>query len=262
MTWHELNPTAQQSHFFLDAHNHSRYAFDVNHNNNTTNGSRRFFLYARKSTDSEERQVRSIGDQLAELRELARKEQLQIVDELVESQTAKVPGRPIFNAMLQRVEEGEANGILAWHPDRLARNSIDGGKIIHLVDTKLITDMRFSTFWFEPTPQGKFMLAIAFGQSKYYVDNLSENIRRGQRQKLQNGIWPQWAPIGYVNDHKDRTIKPDPERAEFVSKAFELYATGDYTLDRLREVINSCVRSANPTPHIFVRRNLCRWPAG
>jgi len=72
-----------------------------------------------------------------------------------------------------------------------ARNSIDGGRIIYLVDTGKITTLKFPTFWFDPTPQGKFMLSIAFGQSKYYVDNLSENIKRGIRQKLRNGIGKQ-----------------------------------------------------------------------
>ena len=70
--------------------------------------------------------------------------------------------------MMLRMEAGEASGILAWHPDRLARNSVDGGKIIYLVDTGIISEMKFPTFWFDPTPQGKFMLSIAFGQSKYY----------------------------------------------------------------------------------------------
>ncbi|MFH1611453.1 MAG: recombinase family protein, partial [Patescibacteria group bacterium] len=87
------------------------------------------------------------------------------------------------------IEKNEAEGILAWHPDRLARNSIDGGRIIYLVDTGKITTLKFPTFWFDPTPPGKFMWSIAFGQSKYYVDNLSENIKRGIRQKLRNGIW-------------------------------------------------------------------------
>jgi DNA invertase Pin-like site-specific DNA recombinase len=128
---------------------------------------------------------------LSELRELARKENLLVVDELVESQTAKIPGRPVFNEMIERLERGEASGILAWHPDRLARNSIDGGRIIHLVDTGKIRELKFPTFWFEPTPQGKFMLSIMFGQSKYYVDSLSENIRRGSDKKSRtaSGRW-------------------------------------------------------------------------
>jgi DNA invertase Pin-like site-specific DNA recombinase len=129
---------------------------------------KKFFIYARKSTDSEDRQVRSIQDQIAELKELAKKENLEIVDILIEKQTAKKPGRPVFAEMLKRIEAGEAEGIVAWHPDRLARNSIDGGKIIYLIDTGKISTLKFPTFWFENTPQGKFMLSIAFGQSKYY----------------------------------------------------------------------------------------------
>lgn len=195
-----------------------------------------FFIYARKSTESEDRQIRSIGDQLAELRELGHKLGVTIVEECTESQTAKEPGRPVFNAMLDRIERGEASGILAWHPDRLARNSVDGGRVIHLIDTGKLQDMKFSICWFEPTPQGKFMLAIAFGQSKYYVDNLSENIRRGQRQKLKNGIWPKMAPVGYMNDRSARIIVPHPERGPLVRKTFELYAEGDWTLDELERI--------------------------
>ncbi len=80
------------------------------------NQTRKFFIYTRKSTDTEDRQIRSIADQLAELRELAKKEQLEIVDVFVEKQTAKIPGRPIFGEMMTRIERGEADGIISWHP--------------------------------------------------------------------------------------------------------------------------------------------------
>ncbi|MBU1729965.1 recombinase family protein, partial [Patescibacteria group bacterium] len=95
--------------------------------------------------------------QETELRELAEKENLTIVDAFRESQTAKEPGRTIFNNMLDRIEKGEADGILSWHPDRLARNSVDGGKIIFLIDSEKIKFLKFPIFWFEATPQGKFM---------------------------------------------------------------------------------------------------------
>ncbi|MGB9847616.1 MAG: recombinase family protein, partial [Minisyncoccia bacterium] len=202
------------------------------------NSKRKFFIYARKSTDSEDRQVRSIQDQIAELKELAKKENLEIVDVFVEKQTAKIPGRPVFNEMLKRIQSGEATGILAWHPDRLARNSVDGGQIIYLLDTGIIRELKFPTFWFENTPQGKFMLSIAFGQSKYYIDNLSENIKRGHRQKLKQGLWPQMAPLGYLNDTKTKQIYIDKEKAPLIKKAFELYATEKYTLKEIRKIIN------------------------
>ncbi len=206
--------------------------------NNIKEQTRKFFIYARKSIDSEDRQARSIGDQISELQKLAKKENLEIVDTIVEKQTAKKPGRLLFAEMLKRLEAGEAVGILAWYPDRLARNSVDGGQIIYLVDTGVIQELKFPTFWFDPTPQGKFMLSIAFGQSKYYVDNLSENIKRGHRQKLKNGLWPQMAPLGYLNDKKTKLIYVDKEKAPFIKKAFEAYATGNYTLKNLRKKIN------------------------
>jgi DNA invertase Pin-like site-specific DNA recombinase len=201
------------------------------------NQTKKFFIYTRKSTDDKDRQVRSIADQLSELKELARKEDLDVVDVFVEKQTAKIPGRPVFNEMMSRMEAGEASGILAWHPDRLARNSVDGGKVIYLVDTGVIVEMKFPTFWFDPTPQGKFMLSIAFSQSKYYVDNLSENIKRGHRNKVKEGIWPQMSPLGYVN--KNKRIVPDPEIAPLIKKTFEAYATGSFTLRELRDKFNA-----------------------
>ena len=134
----------------------------------------KYILYARKSTDEDDRQILSIESQMAELKEFAAKEKLEIVASLSETKTAKEPGRTKFAEMLSLIERGKADGIISWHPDRLARNSVDGGKIIHFVDRGLIKSLKFPTFWFEATPQGLFMLNIAFGQSKYFVDNRSE----------------------------------------------------------------------------------------
>jgi len=84
-----------------------------------------YFIYCRKSTEDEERQVLSIEAQLTELREYAKREGLFVIEEFTESQTAKEPGRPVFNQMLAEIEQGNAQGILAWNPDRLARNSLN-----------------------------------------------------------------------------------------------------------------------------------------
>ena len=189
-----------------------------------------FFLYARKSTDVEDKQILSIDGQLAELREFAHKEHLSIIGEYIEKQSAKIPGRPIFGEMIKRIERNEADGILAWHPDRLARNSVDGGQIIYLIDCGCITALKFPQFWFEPTPQGKFMLSIAFGQSKYYVDSLSENTKRGLCQKVRRGEYPGLAPIGYINDVRTKTIVVNRKRSKIIKSAIELYSKGNSTL--------------------------------
>ena len=190
-----------------------------------------YFLYARKSTDVEDKQVLSIEAQLAELRTFSANEHLTIIEEIVEKQSAKSPGRPLFNAMMSKLEKGEGDGIVSWNPDRLARNSVDGGKIIYLLDTGRINTLKFPTFWFESTPQGKFMLNIAFGQSKYYVDSLAENTKRGLRQKVRRGEFPGCAPIGYINDVRTKSIAVDRKRSVIIRKAFELYALGNSRLE-------------------------------
>ena len=124
--------------------------------------------------------------------------------------------------------------------DRLARNSVDGGKIIYLIDRDVIKDLKFPTYRLDNNAQGKFMLSIAFGQSKYYVDSLSENVKRGIRLKLSKGIWPQWAPVGYLNERNTHTIVVDKNKAPLIKKAFELYSTGNFTLERLADTLNAC----------------------
>jgi len=199
----------------------------------------KYFLYARKSTDVEDKQVLSIEAQIVELRKHAADNDLYIVDTIIEKRTAKIPGRSKFNKMLARVETGEANGILAWHPDRLARNSVDGGQIVYLLDQTRLQSLKFPTFWFENTSQGKFMLSIAFGQSKYYVDNLSENTKRGLRQKVRRGERPGLAPVGYINDVRTKTVVVDKRRAPFVVEAFELYAKGASRLEDIAAFLAS-----------------------
>ena len=186
-----------------------------------------YFLYVRKSTDVEDKQVLSIDAQVVELKEFAARMGLCIADVIIEKQTAKKPGRPKLNAMLRRIEAGEANGILAWLPDRLSRNSIDSGKIIYMLDEHVLIDLKFPHFWFENTPQGKYMLANEFNSSKQYVDNLSVNTKRGLREKLRRGEYPSCAPFGYYNDVRTRTIKVDRRRATLVVSAMELYARGE-----------------------------------
>ena len=219
----------------------------------------KYFLYARKSTEDDDKQVMSIEAQLFELREFASRENLEIIEEFQESKSAKSPGREVFGVMMMRIEKMGNVGILAWHPDRLARNSIDGGRIIYAVDTSKIVSLRFPTFWFEPTPQGLFMLQVAFGQSKYYSDNLKQNVERGMRQKLRRGEWLTRAPFGYVNNPKTRNIEPDVVKSKIIVRAFGEYVKGTHTLESLSQFLalhGVAQKSGTPLGKASVKRIL------
>ena len=172
----------------------------------------RYFIYCRKSTEAEDRQVLSIKSRLTTLqRTFADRSDIEIVEVYEEAFSAKAPGRPRFDDMLSRIERGEAHEIMAWAPDRLARNSIDGGKIVYFLDCGVLRDLKFATYTFENNSQGKFMLQIMFGQSKYYSDALSENVKKGNRTKLEKGWRPNQAPLGFQNDPITKTIVKDPK---------------------------------------------------
>lgn len=201
----------------------------------------RYFLYVRKSSEPDDRQVLSIESQKKEL--LGLFGNLPILEIIEEAQSAKAPGRPFFEKMLRRIEKGEAQGIIAWHPDRLARNSVDGGRIIFDLDQGKVMDLKFAGYTFENTPEGKWMLNIIFGQSKYFVDKLSKDVKRGLKEKVERGWRPGVAPIGYLNDRSDtkgnRTIIPDPERFPLVRKMWDLMLTGAYTPPQIVEIANN-----------------------
>lgn len=183
---------------------------------------------------------------------------LHIAAEFIEKRSAKTPGRPIFGKLLAEIEQNGGN-ILAWHPDRLARNSIDGGQIVYLLDSAKLGTLKFPSFWFENTSQGKFMLSIAFGQSKYYVDNLSENTKRGLRQKVRRGERPGLAPVGYINDTRSKTVVVDKRRAPVVVEAFKLYAKGDSRLEDIAVFLADngiLTKSGNHFPKDQVKRFL------
>ena len=208
--------------------------------NTTSQGmANKYFAYCRKSTEDEDHQVLSIESQRHEVLRYAEREKLDVINTWVEAKSAKTPGRPVFDDLLRRIERGEADGILAWHPDRLARNALDGGRIIHLLDMGKIVSLKFPTYTFENTSQGKFMLAIMFGQSKYYVDSLAENVRRGNRAKRERGWLPNMAPMGYLNGRSpegEKIIVPDPVRFPVLQRLWKLLLSGGYSVPQLLRI--------------------------
>ena len=194
-----------------------------------------YFLYARKSTDVEDKQVRSIEDQLAVLRALAKEQGLNIVHEFIEKQSAKIPNRPVFNEMLARIEKGEAQGIICWKLDRLARNPIDGGQISWFLQKGIIEHIQTHDRSYRPS-DNILMMSVEFGMATQYILDLSANTKRGLYEKVKRGEYPSIAPIGYLNDARTKTVAVNRNKAKIVKEAFELYSHGQSRLEDIAEL--------------------------
>lgn len=187
-----------------------------------------YCLYARKSTESEERQVLSIDSQVKEMLHVAEREGLNIIDIRRESHSAKDSGqRPVFNELLEDIKRERFNGILTWAPDRLSRNAGDLGSLVDFMDSGILKEIRTYGQVFTNSPNEKFLLMILGSQAKLENDNRGINVKRGLRMKCEMGLWPTCAPTGYINirnDEKKCVVVPDPDRSTIIKKMFEKVA--------------------------------------
>ncbi len=183
-----------------------------------------YCLYARKSSESDERQAMSIDGQLCEMKKMAKKEHLNVTSIIIESHSAKESGqRPEFNNLLQGINEEQFNAILTWAPDRLSRNAGDLGRIVDLMDQGKLQTIRTYSQSFSNNPNEKFLLMILCSQAKLENDNRGVNVKRGLRNKCEYGIRPGLAPIGYKNVLKANriaTVCIDEVRAPIVREMF------------------------------------------
>ncbi len=191
----------------------------------------RYCLYARKSTESDERQVMSLDAQLSEMLKIAQQENLNIVEVKQESKSAKETGlRQEYNQLLKEVDEGKFNGILTWAPDRLSRNAGDLGTLVDLMDKGKLLQIRTHGQSFTNNPNEKFLLMILCSQAKLENDNRGKNVKRGLRYLCEKGKRPGNPPLGYklYRDSNNLSMKSqiitDPERAPFIKKMFEYVA--------------------------------------
>ncbi len=195
-----------------------------------------YFLYARKSSESDDRQIQSIDDQVHRLKRLAADFNLSIKKIYTEAKSAKKPNnRPLFNEMMKGIEDGEANGILCWQINRLSRNPIDSGKLGWFLQQNVLQSIR--TIDREYLPDDNVLLfSVESGSANQFILDLSKNTKRGIQSKLEKGWLPGLAPIGYLNANGDSPIVKDPERFNLVRKMWDLMLTGNYNPPKILEI--------------------------
>jgi site-specific DNA recombinase len=200
-----------------------------------------YTIYSRKSTEDDDSQVQSISSQEKEMNSFASRCSLSVVNSLSEAKSAKSPGRPIFDEMMKQVDRGEIRGILCWKLDRLARNPVDGGRIIWAIKQHGLV-VRTPQQSFSPAEDNLILMYIEFGMAQKYVDDLSRNTTRGLKAKAEKGWYPSMAPLGYLNSKTDirgqKTIFKDPERFDAVRRMWDLMLTGNYNPARICKLAN------------------------
>jgi DNA invertase Pin-like site-specific DNA recombinase len=196
------------------------------------NKNKGWVLYARKSTESEDRQIQSIDDQVSYLKEIAKREKLNISEVICEAKSAKAPdAREGFKKLLELIEKGKVQGILVWKPDRLSRNPFDSGRIQWFLQTGKIKCIKTAerNYWPE---DNALLLAVEQGMANQYIRDLSKNVKRGLYSKAEKGWFPGIPPIGYLNtktgEKGAQEIITDPRLFKIVRKMWDLMLTGTY----------------------------------
>jgi len=188
----------------------------------------KYCLYARKSTEQEDKQALSIESQVREMQTMAEREGLEIVEIKRESHSSKEVGqRPVYNELISEIKQGKFNGILTWAPDRLSRNAGDLGSVVDLMDQKLLHEIRTFGQKFTNNPNEKFLLMILGSQAKLENDNKMVNVKRGLRARCEMGLWPSVPPTGYLPNpdrNKKCEVVLDEHRSDAIRQMYEKVA--------------------------------------
>ena len=210
---------------------------------NTKQHDIKYFIYTRKSSESDEKQVQSIDDQMRVMKDLARDLDLNVVGIYSEARSAKEPhARPVFEELTAAIKAGKADGILTWKIDRLSRNPIDSATVQWLLQNGQIKSIQ--TVGREYLPDDNAVIfSIESSMANQYIRDLSKNVKRGLKYKLEKGIAPKLAPIGYLNTKTEARgenyIIEDPERFKIIRKAWDLMLSGNYTGPTILDKLNN-----------------------
>src|SRR5712672_192501 len=195
-------------------------------------------IYARKSTESEDRQVLSIDSQINELRAIAMRRGIRIGEVLTESHSAKAPGRPIFSELMRRVSKGSVSGILCWKMDRLARNHLDTGLVLQALADGKVAEVITSDRTYTRDGNDRFMGSFELGMATKFIDDLRANVKRGNRARFERGWVNHTPPLGYLMDPITKTIVKDPKRFDVVRRMWDLLLDGAHRPGDILKIAN------------------------
>ncbi len=199
----------------------------------------KYFLYARKSSESEDRQVQSIDDQVVGLKKLANILGIFIEEIITEPRSATIPyNRPGFDNMLERIEKGEVQGILCWELNRLSRNPIESGKISWILQQGTLKCIQLIDKKYLPE-DNVLLFSVESGMANQFILDLRRNTKRGMEGKADRGWLPSRAPLGYKNDLIKHIIIEDPERFHLVRKMWDMMLSGNYTVSQIKKIVNN-----------------------
>lgn len=201
----------------------------------------KFVIYARKSTEGEDRQMASLPDQLRIARGIAKQNGYKVVETFEEAASAsKVNNRPQFNEMIRMIKTGKVNGIICWQTNRLARNALENGVVQQLLIDGKIQLIHTNDRIYRPEDNA-LVFSVEASMAAQYSRDLSINVTRGVHSKNRRGGCTGVAPVGYLNSRDKNnlpTVIPDPKRFSVIKRIFELYLTGNYSVPELLEVLN------------------------
>lgn len=195
----------------------------------------KYALYCRKSTEDSSRQILSLDSQEKEMIKLSENLGLNIVQTFRESKSAKKPdNRPQFSELINLIKRGKIQGVICWKIDRLSRNPIDSATIQWLLQQNELKIIQTMERQYLPGDNA-LLFNVESGMANQYILDLSKNVKRGIRAKLEKGGWPNLAPLGYLN--KDSKIIIDKARGKYIVKIFELYKTGKYSVKEIADTL-------------------------
>jgi len=216
----------------------------------------KYFVYARKSTEPEGRQVLSIPGQLQDIGQLTLRERLQVAETIIETRSAATPfNRPAYADMIKSLKKGKASGIIVWSIDRLARNELEAGELKYLLQIGVIKSIWTMNREYRSI-DNNLLIGLETSMATQYSRDLAEKVKRGLYQKCDAGIPPLMAKLGYLNtkfaEHGSNYVKEDPERWHLVRKAFDMVLSKQYSVAQIATILSTeyglCTRPTKTKP--------------